>query len=436
MKVAVLGLGYVGAVTAACLAEEGHDVIGVDPSSIKTDAINRGTSPVVEADLPGLIADAVAAGRLRATDAALEGVRHSDLAFICVGTPSGGNGALDLAFLERAVAEVGEALRHRTDPYVVVIRSTVLPGTTRERVVPILEARSGKRAGIDFGVCVNPEFLREATAVRDFQEPPKVVIGTDHPWAGDLLEPLVAKPGAPLVVVPPPVAEMVKYVDNAWHATKVAFANEIGRISKASGVSGQEVMDVFRLDTKLNLSERYLRPGMAFGGSCLPKDVRALAHHARSLDQDVPLLGSLLPSNRVQIDVATSMVLQKPSRRVAVLGLSFKAGTDDLRESPLVTVVERLIGKGYDVRVFDEDITMSQLIGANQRFVLERLPHIAELLVPTLDEALEHGDTIVLGNRNRSFVEVLGRLRPDQELVDLVHVVDGAGDARYEGIGW
>jgi len=437
MRISVFGLGYVGAVSAACLAGDGHDVTGVDPQPVKVDLLNRGRSPVVEEGLTELVGTSVAAGRLRATVACPEAVRGTELGFVCVGTPSQTNGSLDLTYLRRVGEDIGAALRERDGFFVVVLRSTVLPGTTQEVLVPILERASGKRAGRDFGVCANPEFLREGSAVHDFHHPPKVVIGASDERSRRLLTPVAERPGAPTIQTEVRLAEMVKYADNAWHALKVAFANEIGSLAKAQGLDGRRVMEVFCADQKLNLSSAYLRPGFAFGGSCLPKDVRALAYKGRGLDLDLPLLNAVLPSNRQQLERAFQLVTDADHRRIGVLGLSFKAGTDDLRESPMVDLVERLLGKGYDLRVYDGNVNLAKLVGANRDYILNQIPHISNLMVATVDELLDHAQTVVVGTADAAFRAALERVRPGQRVVDLVRIVDEPdGREGYDGICW
>jgi GDP-mannose 6-dehydrogenase len=433
MRISVFGLGYVGAVSAACLAADGHTVVGVDTNKVKVDLLNEGHSPVVEAGLGELVAEGVSAGRLRATTDCVEAVGATDLGFICVGTPSRANGSLDLAYLRRVVEEIGEALRGHQAPFVVVVRSTVLPGTTREVVRPTLE----QAAGGPVSICVHPEFLREGTAIRDYHEPSKVVIGADDEDARALVTPIVVQPGAPVIQTEVELAEMAKYADNAWHALKVTFANEIGSVAKAQGLDGQRVMEMLCADTKLNLSPVYLRPGFAFGGSCLPKDVRALRYRGRSLDLDLPVLNSILPSNQQQLDRAFQMIAAAGSRQVGVLGLAFKPGTDDLRESPMVEVVERLIGKGYDVRVYDANVNLAKLVGANKSYILEQIPHISELMVGSIDEVIDHGDTVVIGNNDPVFQAVADRPRTGQRIVDLVRISDRRSDGgEYDGICW
>jgi GDP-mannose 6-dehydrogenase len=433
MDIAIFGLGYVGAVSAACLARAGHAVIGVDANQAKAELINAGQSPVVEANVEEMIAAAVAEGRLRATTDHRAAIRASELAIVCVGTPSRGNGDLDLTYVRRVCDDIAGTLRDKVGFTAIIIRSTVLPGTLRSMVIPTLEAGSGKRAGEDFGVGFFPEFLRESTAVFDFYHPPKIVIAATDDRTRALLEALNDDFDAPLMRTDFEVAEMVKYADNAWHALKVAFANEIGSLGKALGIDGGAVMDVFCQDTKLNISSKYLRPGFAFGGSCLPKDVRALTYQGRSLDLELPLINAIMPSNRSHIDRALQMVLDLNERNVGVLGLSFKAGTDDLRESPVVELVERLLGKGHEIRIFDRNVNLSRLVGANRAYIYQHLPHIAKLMVDHVDDVVRHSGTIVIGNRDRYFSDVIGRLNRSQRVVDLVRIDDHGA---YNGICW
>ena len=437
MKISVFGLGYVGAVTSGCLSTLGHSVIGVDYSEPKVALINQGTAPVIEKDLDKTIGDAVASGQLRATHDAQEAILASDISLICVGTPSRKNGDLDTSAVKSVCSEIGTVLRQKSTWHSVIIRSTVLPGTIRNLVIPVLEETSGKKAGVDFGVGSNPEFLREGTALDDFHAPPKTVIGADDERTGNEIEALYSTIKAPLVRTSIEVAEMIKYSDNVWHAVKVAFANEIGIICKSLDVDSHEVMDIFCQDSKLNLSGYYLKPGLSFGGSCLPKDVRALVHKARSLDLDLPLLGSILPSNEKQTTRGFEMITQLGKRPLSILGMSFKAGTDDLRESPILEIIERLIGKGYDIRIFDRNVNLSKLVGANRDYLLRMIPHVSSLLVESLDEALAHGEIVVIGNGDPEFRGIAPRIRPDQFIVDLVRINNhNSLDGHYDGISW
>lgn len=437
LKISVFGLGYVGTVSAGCLANAGHEVIGVDPVQTKVDLINKGQTPIVEADIGEIILATTKSGRLRAITDPAEGIRATEISFVCVGTPSQPNGNLDLRYIRRICEQIGEALKDKRQRHTVIIRSTVLPGTMREIVIPVLEEFSGKKAGADFGVCHNPEFLREGSAVRDFKEPPKTVIGEVDEASGSLLERLYEKLEAPLIRTSLEIAEMVKYVDNCWHALKIGFANEIGNISKVLGIDAHDVMKIFCQDKKLNISPAYLLPGFAFGGSCLPKDLRALNYKARSKDLHLPILSSILPSNEMQINRGLQLVMEKGHKRVGILGFSFKAGTDDLRESPMIEVIERLLGKGYELRIYDKNVNIASLTGANRDFILNRIPHISRLMVNEIDSVLDYAQTIVIGNKDPEFRAIPGGLREGQFLVDFVRITDGrSSNGKYDGICW
>lgn len=422
MKISIFGLGYVGTVSAGCLANEGHSILGVDPVQTKVDLINAGKSPIVEAGLEQIIASTVREGRLRATCDQNVAIRDTDLSFVCVGTPSQMNGNLDSTMVRRVCELIGMALKQKQTRHTIVIRSTILPGTMRNVVIPALEEHSGKKAGIDFGVCNNPEFLREGSAVSDFKAPPKTVIGEFDGESGEMLADLYKHLDAPLIRTGVETAEMVKYVDNCWHAVKIGFANEIGNFCDAFGVDAEGVMNIFCQDRKLNISTAYLKPGFAFGGSCLPKDLRALSYQARMHDLQLPILNAVLPSNEMQISRGLRAIMDRGESRVGILGFSFKAGTDDLRESPVIEVIERLIGKGYDLRIYDRNVNLAALIGANRDFILNRIPHISRLMVPTLRDVLTHAQTVVIGNRDPEFSAVADELREDQSLVDLVRI--------------
>ncbi len=417
-----------GAVSAGCLADEGHHVIGVDPVADKVDLINRGTSPIVEEQIDRIINETVKAGRLRATQDPVGAIHETELSFVCVGTPSQSNGNLDLRYIRRICEQIGSALRTKADRHTVVIRSTILPGTMRKIVIPTLEEFSGKRAGVDFGLCNNPEFLREGSAVKDFRCPPKTVIGELESSSGDILASLYKEIQAPLIRTDLNTAEMVKYVDNSWHALKIGFANEIGNLCDSFAVNPDAVMDIFCEDKKLNISPAYLRPGFAFGGSCLPKDLRALSYQAKTLDLQLPILGAILPSNEMQIARGLKMVMDHGNQRVGILGFSFKAGTDDLRESPVIEVIERLIGKGYDLRIYDRNVNLAALVGANRDFILNHIPHISRLMVSSIDAVLDHAQTIVIGNRDLEFGQVPAKLREGQCLVDFVRVTSASSE--------
>ena len=438
MRVSVFGLGYVGSVSAAAFAADGHDVVGVDIHQVKVDAINQGRSPIVEPGLDDLLRDAVASGRLRATTSTEEAVRATELSLVCVGTPSRKNGSLDLTYLERVCEQIGDVLATKPDYHVVVVRSTVLPGTTHEHVIPALEKRSGKKYGEGFGVAVNPEFLREGSALRDFRHPPLTLIGHNH--AADAAPATALYDGidAPLCSTSIRVAEMMKYTSNAWHAVKVVFANEIGNLCKRVGVDSHDVMNIFCQDDKLNLSPYYLKPGFAFGGSCLPKDVRALQYRAKEVDLSMPLIESVLHSNQLQVQHALDLILETGRKRVGLFGFSFKAGTDDLRESPIVILAEALLGKGYHLAIYDRNVSLARLVGANKQYIEQQIPHLSSHLCDSLDDVIAQSEVIVVGNAAPEFTDAVTRCRPDQTVIDLVRLpLDFSRvQANYSGICW
>jgi len=437
MKISVLGLGYVGAVSAGCLAQDGHEVIGVDPERTKVDLINSGRSPIIEKGIGEIVTEQVAAGKLRASNDVAAAVRHTDLVLVCVGTPSLPNGGIDLRYIRRVCEQIGQTLKSHDGAPVIVMRSTMLPGTMRDVVIPLLEKASGKKAGEEFGVCINPEFLREGTAVHDYYHPPKTVIGEINRASGDLVATLYSRFPGPMIRTDIQTAEMVKYADNVWHALKVGFANEIGNICKAVEIDAHKVMEIFCQDQKLNLSPYYLKPGFAFGGSCLPKDVRALLYKAKTLDVPVPILSSILPSNQQQIDRGVQTVVEKGNKKVGILGFSFKAGTDDLRESPMVELVERLLGKGYELKIYDKNVSLAVIHGANRDFILNRIPHISRLMVDSIDEVFAHAKTIVIGNAAPEFADVTTRIGEGQTVIDFVRVCNSRTVLGvYEGICW
>ncbi len=436
MNISIFGMGYVGAVCAACFAERGHTVIGVDVSADKVKLINAGKSPIVEPGLEELLKAGVDSGRLRATSDTRDAIENTELSMICVGTPSKKSGDLDLVYIEAVAREIGEVIKHKKTRHTVVVRSTVLPGTVNGTVVPLLEETSGKLAGVDFGIAVNPEFLRESTAIHDYNHPPMTVIGEWDKASGDLLASLYEHLPAEIVRKSIEVAEMVKYSCNVWHATKISFANEIGNIAKAAGVDGRQVMEVVCKDTKLNLSDYYMRPGYAFGGSCLPKDVRALTYRGTQLDVDIPLLKSLMTTNQVQVKKAFDLVESFGSRKIGLLGLSFKAKTDDLRESPLVELAEMLIGKGYEVSIYDKNVEYARVHGANRDYINSKIPHISSLLKSDLDEVIDESEVLVLGLRDKSFEKYVNGSRNERKVVDLVGFMPHPSTEDMQGICW
>ena len=438
MKLAVFGLGYVGSVSSACFAKLGHSVVGVDINRFKVDRIASGQSPIVERDLGDLIRDAVTSGRLTATDNYEEALRGAQASIVCVGTPSAENGSLDLSHVRRMTQKIGATLAHMTDYHVLIVRSTMLPGSVEQEIVPLLESASGRHVGADLGVCYNPEFLREGTAVEDFFSPPLTVVGVSDARAEAVARELYAGVSAPFFTTQIRAAEMAKYVSNTWHALKVTFANEIGNLCKAEGIDSHEVMRIFCQDTKLNLSPYYLRPGFAFGGSCLPKDVRAILYRLRQRGIKSPVLEAILPSNLQQVELALKTIEKLRRKKIGILGLSFKAETDDLRESPIINVVESLVGKGYQLRVHDTNVEMSRIIGANKQFLEEEVPYIPQVLTPTLADVTDWAEVLVIANKSAEYAEVAMHLRPDQSLVDLVRISDTPQNTsgKYVGLCW
>lgn len=438
MRISVFGLGYVGAVSAGCLARRGHQVIGVDVNARKVASVNDGEAPVLEPGLPEATAEAVASGRLWATQDAAEAVRQTDVSLVCVGTPSGAQGSIDFAALEAVCADIGAALPTTARRHTVVIRSTVLPGTTEEIVIPALQRSSGLVAGRDFGVAMNPEYLREGTGVADFDTPEKTVIGQLDDASGEPLVEMYGQFADRIFRVPIRVAEAAKYVDNAFHALKVGFANEVGALSVEFGIDSHQLMEIFKSDRKLNISEAYLTPGFCFGGSCLPKDLRALVHRAKGSHVDVPILESVLRSNEAHFRRTYDLLTSNGRRRIGLFGLAFKPNTDELRESPFVELAERLIGKGYDLRIYDPSIHLPSLTGTNREYIEEHLPHLKQLLAETAGEVVEHAETCIVASRHEEVGRALeganGRM-----IIDLVRLPDTADlerKAEYHGVAW
>jgi GDP-mannose 6-dehydrogenase len=435
MKINVFGLGYVGCVTAACLAKEGHKISGIDVDSNKVHMINNCKSPIIEQDVQKLLEEVVASGRLRASNKVVD---DAEVSFVCVGTPSGANGNLKYDYLLRLSKEIGPYLRYLGKYHVVNIRSTVIPETVEKRIVPMIEKTSGKKAGRDFGVCMNPEFLREGTSLKDFYSPPFTVIGQLDKRSGDAIENLYKPHRAPVIRTSIRVAEMVKYACNSFHALKVVFANEIGNICKKMNIDSHEVFDVFCLDKKLNLSSYYLKPGFAFGGSCLPKDLSALIYKSKTIDLEVPVLKAILESNKLQVEHALNTIMKFKKKKVGILGLSFKQGTDDLRESPIVELVERLIGKGYEVSIFDREVILAKLFGANKKYIEKTIPHISSLFKKTPSEVVENSDVVVFAKKDRAFEDIAWQIKERKKIVDLIRTErnDWRNNGSYEGICW
>lgn len=442
MKVAIFGLGYVGCVSAACLAREGHDVVGVDVNQTKIDMINVGKSPIVEKDLDTILDEIVngkkGEGSLKATTDAVRAVVESDLSLICVGTPSNDNGSLKLDYVRRCAADIGLGLKEKSGYHVVVGRSTMLPGTIEGVIIREIEYASGKKAGIDFGAVMNPEFLRESTSVHDFYNPPVTVVGELDKRSGDVVEEMYHFLDAELVRTDIKTSEMIKYANNTFHGLKVAFANEIGAICKTAGIDSHKVMDIFCMDKKLNISSYYLKPGFAFGGSCLPKDLRALNYLAKTNDVKVPILSAVMESNRSHIQQSINAIIRTGKKKIGILGLSFKAGTDDLRESPVVILTESLIGKGFDIKIYDENVSVAKLFGANKEYIENEIPHISSLMVESMDLVISHSDVIIIGNNAEEFKSVIYNVADDKIVYDLVRIDANIENTvpGYEGICW
>jgi len=436
-KISIFGLGYVGAVSLACLARDGHEMTGVDIDEAKLEMLRRGQAPIVETGIQELTRSVIRRGNVTVTDSVRDAILATDVSFVCVGTPARSNGSQNLDAITRVAEQIGAVLADKSTRHVVVVRSTVKPGTVEEVIQPAIEAASGLKAGIDFSLCFQPEFLREGTSIHDYDHPPLTVVGASDAHGVAALRGIFGHLPCEFVHTSIRTAEMLKYACNTFHAVKVTFANEIGRICQAASVDPHEVMKLLCMDRQLNISPAYLRPGFAFGGSCLPKDLKALVYLAKSADIEVPMLASVMPSNTAHIEHAIEQVLASGKRRVGMLGLSFKAGTDDLRESPMVELTERLIGKGYDLKVYDKNVSLARLHGANRDYILNKIPHISRLMVDSIDEVLEHAQTIVIGNAAPEFAEVPRRISDGQTVIDFVRVSDSRTIAGvYEGICW
>lgn len=434
MKINIYGMGYVGCVSAACLANNGHDVIGVDIDKLKVDIINNGGSPIVEPGLGESIKKAVESKKLKATTSNPD---PGNISMLCVGTPSNDNGSLRLQYIDRVSENIGDFLRKINNYHVIVIRSTVLPGTIEGRIIPVIEKRSMKKAGSDFGVCMNPEFMREGTSIKDFYNPPFTVIGEIDKQSGEMIEKLYSNVKAPLIRTNIKSAEMLKYACNTFHALKVTFANEIGNICKKLNINSHDVMDIFCRDEKLNLSKYYLKPGFAFGGSCLPKDLKAILYKAKELDLEIPLLSSILPSNNNQIEVAYKMLADTGKKKIGILGLSFKPGTDDLRESPIVELVEKLIGKGFDINIYDKEVSLAKIFGSNKKYIEEAIPHISSLMKESWKDVIDNSEVIVVTKNDKEFKDLLAHTN-GKIIIDLVKIgLELKGkDSFYAGISW
>lgn len=434
MKISIFGLGYVGCVSMGCLANNGHRVIGVDVMPAKVQLINQGRPTIIEKDIDRLIAESWKNGRATATTDYREAVLETDVSIICVGTPSSTNGHLNLNAIFETARQIGEALKEKQGFHVVAIRSTVLPGTNK-KVGAVIEEASGKQRNEGFAVVSNPEFLREGTAVKDYYNPPVTVIGTDNPKAAAVMKEVYRSIQAPIEETQVEIAELIKYVNNSFHALKVSFANEVGNICKKLGVDSHQLMNLFCMDHQLNLSSYYLKPGFAFGGSCLPKDLKALRTLAHDFYLDSPVLNSVLDSNEHQKEMAYRMVMEKGVKNVGILGLSFKKGTDDLRYSPVVDLAEKLMGKGYILRIYDKNVNISKLTGTNKQYIDQHIPHLSELISDQLDEVVGNSELVVIAHKEPEF-DCINTRYPDKTFIDLVKIKDGVSHGNYEGICW
>ncbi|MBK7228614.1 MAG: nucleotide sugar dehydrogenase [Ignavibacteriales bacterium] len=436
MKINIFGLGYVGCVSAACLAKNNHNVNGIDIDPVKVSIINSGKSPIVEEGLDELISETVKSGNLKAFNGGQ--IPEADLSIICVGTPSHANGSLSLNYFTKVAEQIGEYLKNTKSYHVVVNRSTVLPGTIENILIPTLEKFSDKKAGQDFGISMNPEFMREGTSILDYYNPPFTLIGELDSRSGDVVEKIYNNVEAQIFRSNIKVAEMVKYSCNTFHAVKVTFANEIGNICKQLGIDSHEVMDIFSQDTKLNISTYYLKPGFAFGGSCLPKDLRAITYKAKELDLSLPLLNALIPSNQNQIESAFKLISKSKKKKIGVLGLSFKAGTDDLRESPIVELIEKLIGKGYSVKIYDQEVAVAKIFGSNKKYIETAIPHISSLMSDGIEDVIQESEIIIIGKNEKSYKEPILKASESVHIIDLVKMFNKteAPKDNYEGIGW
>ncbi len=437
-RISIFGLGYVGAVSLACLARDGHQVVGVDVDPVKLDLIRNKKSPILEEGIQELMRDVVDSGRVSVTNDAAQALRETELSFICVGTPSAPNGSQDLTYILRLAEQLGVALKDKKEFHTFVIRSTVQPGTVEDKIEPILERASGKRSGVDFGLCFQPEFLREGSSIRDYDHPPYTIVGGNCEQAVNSVREVFQHLEAKFLMTNIRVAETLKMSCNAFHAMKITFANEIGRVSQALGIDSHEVMRLVCADQRLNISPAYLKPGFAFGGSCLPKDLRAITHIAKQNDIVLPMLSSLLASNRVHIDHAVDKILKLGRPKVGMLGLSFKTGTDDLRESPLVLVAKRLLGEGCELRIFDPEVQLSRLLGANRSYIDANIPHLKSLMCSSMSEMLDPSEVILVGLQQSALNDALQqKVRPDHYLIDLVNLPNrDLLRCRYEGICW
>ncbi len=438
MDISIFGMGYVGAVSLACLARDGHKVIGVDLDKVKLKLIASGQSPIIEEGMPELVRDVVKNGNIETSTEAEYAIRGSEVSFVCVGTPSSLDGSQDLTAIRRVTEQIGVALRNVEHYHVIVYRSTIQPGTIENIVKPILKETSGRELGVNYGICFQPEFLREGSSIKDYDNPPYTIVGGDSEKSISKLKQLFEHLPNEFYSTDIGTAEMLKIVCNNFHALKATFANEVGRVCQSLNIDSQAVMDLVCMDKHLNISTAYMKPGFAFGGSCLPKDLRALLHIAKTNNVNIPMLSGLLPSNSIHIEHSINMVLQLNKKKIGMIGLSFKTGTDDLRESPLVELAERFIGKGLNLRIYDPEVNISRLMGANRKYIEEVIPHIASLMCDNIDEVFTESEVIIVGLNNRELLDSVYKLsRPEHQIIDLVNLPDQSKlRSQYKGVCW
>ncbi len=438
MRISIFGLGYVGAVSLACLARDGHEVTGVDIDEQKLELIRSGKSPIIESGMPELMAEVVLAGHVKLTNVTTEAIANTDLSFVCVGTPSQPNGSQDQSAVLRLTEQLGVALKHKEKRHIIVYRSTLTPGTVNGVLIPMLEELSGKKNGEHFEVCFQPEFLREGSSIKDYDNPPFTIVGAASPATKKVIDDLFSSLPADVIYTDVATAETMKYFCNIFHALKITFANEVARLCQSFSVDPHQVMDLLCRDKQLNISTAYMKPGFAFGGSCLPKDLRAMNHIAKNNDVDIPMLRGVLPSNRVHLDLAFEKIIQTGKRKVGFVGLSFKSGTDDLRESPLVDLAEKLIGKGIELEIYDPEVNVSKLIGANKLFIEKSIPHIGSLMTTDYEKMVSEAEVIVVGLSDQHLLDELTKsCSPNQIVVDLVNMNNRAAlQATYIGLCW
>jgi GDP-mannose 6-dehydrogenase len=438
VKISIFGLGYVGAVSLACLARDGHEVRGVDIDQVKLDLITDGQTPIIEEGMAGLMSDVAKSGLVNVTQDVNEAISNSEISFICVGTPSAANGSQNQSALLRLSEQLGLAIAHKDNYHIFVLRSTVTPGTLEDVMRPIIEEKSGKKDGVDFDLCFQPEFLREGSSIKDYDNPPFTVIGSNSERASNKIRELFGHLPCEFHVCSVKTAKMLKFCCNDFHALKITFANEVGRLSQSLGVDPHEVMSLICKDTQLNISPVYLKPGFSFGGSCLPKDLRATVHMAKMRDIEVPMLAGILQSNMIHTEHAINEVLETGKRTVGIIGLSFKSGTDDLRESPMVTITEQLIGKGVTLAIYDPEVNLSRLLGTNKRYINKSIPHIGEIMVDNCEELIRNCEVLVVGLNDKALVDLIHKtIRPKQIVLDLVNIPEHETlDCDYRGVCW